>query len=180
MIFLSLQSAPNSPQSGRSTTQTVNKSPLVIARKRVVTCIDTAKVQKEDIQLVTSIGRGRFFEVWEGKWNRTKRVAVKKMIEQFQPAESLQGEVITMKSLCHPNLVQFCSVSARIREPTCLIVELMEGGSLRDYLRGEGKTLQLSQLIEKAEQIAAGMSYLEQHNYVHQNLFFVLKLNARN
>ena len=33
-----------------------------------------------------------------------------------------------------------------------------------------GETLQLSQLIEKAEQIAAGMAYLEQRNYIHQNL----------
>ncbi len=145
-------------------------SPLVIARKRAITYADTAKSQKEDIRLVTSIGRGRFFEVWEGKWNGTRRVAVKRMIEQFRPAECLQDEVVTMKSLCHPNLVQFYSVSMRIGEPTCLIVELMEGGSLRDYLRGEGKTLQLSELIEKAEQIAAGMAYLEQHNYIHQNL----------
>ena len=145
---------------------------MVLARTRAATSIDTTKVETRKIQLMARIGRGRFFEVWQGKWNGKEQVAVKKMTEQFQPTEHLHKELATMKSLHHPNLVQFFSATTRLGEPTCLIVELMEGGSLLDYLRGqgEGKTLQFSQLIEKAEQIATGMTYLEQHNYIHRSL----------
>ena len=157
-----------SPQSSRIKTKIVNKSPMVPPRRRYT--VDATISEMKEIQLVTSIGKGRFFEVWEGKWNETKRVAIKKMTEQFQPTEGLQDELATMKSFSHPNLVQFYSSSMRIGEPVCLIVELMEGGSLLDYLREAGETLQLSRLIEKAEQIAAGMAYLEQRNYVHQSL----------
>ena len=126
------------------------------------------RTEKEEIQLVTMIGKGRFFEVWDGHW-KSMRVAVKKLTEQFTPAVNIEDEIAIMKSLCHPNLVQVYAASTAVK-PMCLLMELIEGGSLLDYLRTEGKTLQFAQLIEKAEQIAAGMAYLEQQNYVHQNL----------
>ena len=133
------------------------------------TTSDLSNSEEKEIRLVTMIGKGRFFTVWDGEWNRTRRVAIKKITEQFSLTANAGDEIAKMKSLHHPNLVQLYAANTS-KQPTCLIMELMERGSLLDYLRGEGRLLQFHQLIQKAEEIASGMSYLEQQNYIHQNL----------
>ena len=130
--------------------------------------IDEPKTERDEISLVTMIGKGRFFEVWEGQWNGT-RVAIKKLTKQFIPSENIQDELHIVKSFHHPNVVQVYA-ARKTEKSLCLVEELVEGGSLYGYLRGEGKMLQFAQIVEKAEEIAAGMAYLEQHNCVHQNL----------
>ena len=121
------------------------------------------------VRLGSMIGRGRFFEVWKGKWNGDTNVAIKKLKVQFTSAENIRDDIAAMKSFHHPNLLQFYAAGTH-QHTLYLIMELTEGGSLLDYLRKDGKTLQFAQLIEKAEQIASGMAYLEHQNYVHQNL----------
>lgn len=159
----------SSPRIGEGSIKTVKSSATNFPpRKLNGVAIDESRTEGDEIQLVTVIGKGRFFEVWDGQWNST-RVAIKILVEHFIPSENVQDELHLVKSFHHPNVVQM--YAARTTEkPVCIVQELMECGSLLDYLRGEGKTLQLAQIIEKAEQIAAGMGYLEQHNYVHQNL----------
>ena len=133
--------------------------------------LDALNLDIREIQPVLKIGKGRFFEVWEGQWcgaTRT-RVVIKKMTEQFTSTLNIKDELATMKSLYHPNLVRFYGAFTR-KEPICLIMELLECGTLLNYLHGDGRRLQLPQLLQKATQVAAGMAYLEQQNYVHQSL----------
>ena len=51
-----------------------------------------------------------------------------------------------------------------------IVTEFMKHNSLLEYLRGEGRSTKLSQLIDMASQVAAGMAYLEERNIIHKDL----------
>ena len=86
----------------------------------------------------------------------------------MSPMEFLQ-EAALMKRLRHPNVLQLYAVCTR-EEPIYIVTELMKHGSLLEYLRGEGRSLKLPQLVDMSAQVAAGMAYLEEQNYIHQDL----------
>ena len=75
-----------------------------------------------------------------------------------------------MKTLRHPQLVHLYAVCTR-EEPIYIVMELMKHGSLLEYLRkSEGRPLKLPQLINMSAQVASGMAYLEEQNYIHRDL----------
>ena len=74
-----------------------------------------------------------------------------------------------MKKLRHPKLIQLYGVCTK-EEPIYIITELMKHGSLLEYLRGDGRSLKLPQLIDMGAQVAAGMAYLAKKNYIHRDL----------
>ena len=126
-------------------------------------------IDRSGIRLVRKLISNEFTEVWEGIWNNTTPVAVKSLkpnqnmtINDFlQPAN-------LMKKLRHPKLVQFYGLYSK-EEPVFIITEFMKHGNLLKYLRGNGE-LNLRQLIHMAEQVAAGMAYLEEQNVIHRDL----------
>jgi len=127
------------------------------------------EISRQQIRLVRRLGAGQFGEVWEGLWNNTTAVAVKTLKPgTMSPLEFLQ-EATLMKSLRHPKLIQLYAVCTR-EEPIYIITELMKHGSLLEYLRGDGRSLKLPQLIDMSAQVAAGMAYLEEQNYIHRDL----------
>ena len=97
-------------------------------------------------------------------------------------------EAQIMKKLRHPKLIQVMMMMMMMmitmmmmmvlqlyavctnEEPIFIITELMKNGSLLEYLQGKGRTLKLTQLIDMAAQVAAGMAYLESQNYIHRDL----------
>ena len=112
---------------------------------------------------------GQFGEVWKGLWNNMTSVAVKTMKPGTVPASEFLQSARLMKRLLHPNLVQLYAVCAR-EEPVYIVNELMKHGSLLEYLRDKGHSLKLPQLIDMCAQVASGMAYLEEQNYIHRDL----------
>ena len=132
---------------------------------------ETWEASRESIHLIKKIGTGAFSEVWEGIWSKkySIRVAVKKPKTGTASTNKYHKEVELLKQLSHPKIIQLYAVCTK-EEPIYIITELMKHGSLLDYLRGDGHSLKLSQLIDMGAQVAAGMAYLEDKNYVHQHL----------
>nr|XP_043893511.1 protein-tyrosine kinase 6-like [Solea senegalensis] len=81
-----------------------------------------------------------------------------------------QKEVQILKNLRHRHLISLFAVCTA-SPPYYIITELMEKGSLLQFLRGpEGKELDASSLIDISSQVADGMSYLEEQNSIHRDL----------
>ena len=135
-------------------------------------CLHSKKweIDQRQIRLIRRLGAGQFSEVWEGLWNNTTPVAVKVLIKPgtMSPSEFLQ-EAAPMMRLRHPNLILLHAVCTR-KEPIYIVTRLMKHGSLLEYLRGEGRSLKLPQLVDMSAQVATGMAYLECQNYIHRDL----------
>ena len=112
---------------------------------------------------------GQFGEVWEGLWNNTTSVAVKTLKPGTRSPSDFLQEARLMMNLRHPQLVQLYAVCSR-EEPVYIVVELMKHGSLLDYLRREGRSLKLLQLIDMSAGVACGMAYLEEQKCIHRDL----------
>ena len=127
------------------------------------------EIDRRQIRLVRRLGAGQFGEVWEGLWNNTTSVAVKTLKPGTMSVLEFLQEAALMKKLRHQKLIQLYAVCTK-EEPIYIVTELMKHGSLLEYLRGEGRGLKLPQLIDMSAQVAAGMAYLEEQNYIHRDL----------
>lgn len=132
--------------------------------------VDTWEIPRSSIKLGRKLGAGQFGEVYEGLWNDTTAVAVKTLKPGSMDPEDFLREAQFMKRLRHAKLIQLYAVCT-MEEPIFIITELMRHGSLLEYLQmDKGSTLALSDQIEMAAQVASGMAYLEQQNYIHRDL----------
>jgi len=130
---------------------------------------DKWEIERTTLKMVRKLGHGQFGEVWEGLWNNTTPVAIKTLKKGSMDPNEFLSEAHTMKQLCHPKLIQLYAVCT-LEQPIYIITELMENGSLLEYLQGKGKSLKLPELLSMSTQIAAGMAYLESQHYIHRDL----------
>lgn len=107
--------------------------------------------------------------MFEGIWNKTTPVAIKTLKTGTMDPKDFLAEAQVMKNLRHLKLVQLYAVCT-LEEPIYIITELMKNGSLLDYLMGKGRGLKLPTLIDMSAQVASGMAYLEEQNYIHRDL----------
>jgi serine/threonine protein kinase len=112
-----------------------------------------------------------FGEVWKARY-KGDFVAIKKIPAKSLDAKaiaSLNAEANIMRRLSHPRIVSCFGVFEH-EGSHCMVMELMEGGSLQGYISDnpcpEGWFMRNNIAID----ICLGMSYLHKLNVIHRDL----------
>jgi len=126
------------------------------------------ETNRDSICFVKKIGTDTLSEIWEGIWNGATSVAVKTPLNAKNIKKFLR-EVEILKQLSHPNVIQLYAMCTR-EKPIYIITELPKHGNLLEYLRGDGCSLEFPQLVNMMTQVAVGMAYLGEKNYIHRDL----------
>ncbi len=132
--------------------------PLIEARDR----INYYELTFEEL-----LGTGSVSNVYRGKWREKQAVAIKLFNVQLSDTAEFEREVKIMSRLRHSNIVQF--YGACLEEGNaCLVVELMEGRNLVQYMA----EYKLDPLKKRriALDIGNGLHYLHQSGIIHRDL----------
>nr|XP_039259265.1 tyrosine-protein kinase JAK1-like isoform X2 [Styela clava] len=109
-----------------------------------------------------------FAKIWKGKFGSQKVIIKIWKTEAEREAKSFLNEFNTIKKLSHKNIVNLCGA---VTDKKILLLEYMKYGTLLDFLKnGDGRNFTIKELIGMATQIACGMAYLEQKQYVFIDL----------
>ncbi|XP_049824818.1 bone morphogenetic protein receptor type-1B-like [Aethina tumida] len=114
----------------------------------------------KQIQMINSVGKGRYGEVWQAKW-RGQKVAVKVFYTTEEQSWFRETEIYQTVFMRHDNILGF--IAADIKgtgswTQMLLITEYHENGSLYDYL--QTNHLDPSSLLLMAQSIISGLCHL--------------------
>ncbi|CAH0715950.1 unnamed protein product, partial [Brenthis ino] len=112
------------------------------------------------IQLMDIIGKGRFGEVWRGRW-RGEDVAVKIFSSREESSWFREAEIYQTVMLRHENILGFIAADNKDNgtwTQLWLITDYHENGSLFDFLTA--RTIDANTLVKMALSIATGLAHL--------------------
>ncbi|KAM8829716.1 protein-tyrosine kinase 6-like [Synchiropus picturatus] len=129
------------------------------------------ELPKDEFTVGEKLGSGYFADVHKGRWKEHINVAIKIIKNDTEMNhEEFQREVQMLKRLRHRHLISLFAVCTE-SAPFYIITELMEKGSLLNFLRSsEGQQQDIMSIIDMGAQVADGMAYLEEHNSIHRDL----------
>uniref|UniRef100_A0A3P9CSR7 receptor protein serine/threonine kinase n=1 Tax=Maylandia zebra TaxID=106582 RepID=A0A3P9CSR7_9CICH len=119
----------------------------------------------KQIQMVKQIGKGRYGEVWMGKW-RGERVAVKVFFTTEEESWFRETEIYQTFLMRHDNILGF--IAADIKgtgswTQLYLITDYHENGSLYDYLKSN--SLDVKALLKLSYSSISGLCHLHTEIY---------------
>lgn len=112
------------------------------------------------IQLIEIIGKGRFGEVWRGRW-RGENVAVKIFSSREECSWFREAEIYQTVMLRHENILGFIAADNKDNgtwTQLWLVTDFHENGSLFDFLTT--RAVDAKQLVVMALSIATGLAHL--------------------
>uniref|UniRef100_A0A1B6GW53 Tyrosine-protein kinase receptor n=1 Tax=Cuerna arida TaxID=1464854 RepID=A0A1B6GW53_9HEMI len=136
---------------------------------------DHFEVERENVEFGRELGVGSFGKVYEGILKPKKtHCAIKTLFENAteQNEQEFLREATVMKSMVDAHhIVKLLGVVSEGR-PSLVIMELMELGDLKSYLRKlrEIRPLSNATMIKMSIEIADAMAFMEAHKFVHRDL----------
>ncbi len=119
------------------------------------------------------IGRGGYAIVYKGCHMDLNRPVAIKMLNHDMALnqdflDNFRKEARTIASLNHENIIKIYDIEARYRT-VFIIMELLEGKTLRQLLRATGK-LAIRDAVEVILQVGSGLTYAHAQGLVHQDI----------
>ncbi|MBS0357817.1 MAG: protein kinase [Proteobacteria bacterium] len=128
-------------------------------------------IKFSELTLVKKLGEGSYGEVYEGKW-KFNPVAIKKLKLTNYPGDALaelDKEAKVMGVVRSDYLVQLKGMC--LQPPNiCLVMELMTGGTLYDFLRNQKQGLPVDVMYNLARDIGAGLFDLHDQRILHRDI----------
>ncbi|CAL1676444.1 unnamed protein product [Lasius platythorax] len=136
--------------------------------------VDNWEVPRENVEILEELGLGNFGMVYRGYLDGTVQVAIKTISENANHREKNEflNEASVMKNFSTWHIINLLGVVSQ-GNPPFVIMELMENGDLKTYLRRIRDTQMVpnaSRIMRMAAEIADGMAYLESKKFVHRDL----------
>ncbi|XP_037947179.1 tyrosine-protein kinase Fer isoform X5 [Teleopsis dalmanni] len=135
-------------------------------------CRERWELSNDDVMLLEKIGRGNFGDVYKAKLKSSKLDVAVKTCRMTLPDEQKRKflqEGRILKQYDHPNIVKLIGICVQ-KQPIMIVMELVPGGSLLNYLRKNSNSLTYRQQMGMCRDAAAGMRYLESKNCIHRDL----------
>jgi beta-lactam-binding protein with PASTA domain/predicted Ser/Thr protein kinase len=135
--------------------------------------METPSVLNERYEITSHIARGGMADVYEGRDNELNRlIAIKVLHSQFSADEAFvkrfRREAQAAANLSHPNIVGIYDWG-QSGGTYFIVMEIVEGRSLRDILKSEGALLP-RRATEIAAETAAALSVAHQAGLVHRDV----------
>lgn len=148
------------------------------------------EMRRETVRFLKDVGEGEFGKLYKGEvlekleGIQTTRAIFAKVLRNSSSAsnrETFLRQAETWSKFSHPNVISIVGMCYN-GPPTCILYECVEYGTLYDYLvenspldgavddDEEPEPLNYHDQLQIAIQIAAGMNYISQHNYIHGDL----------
>lgn len=140
---------------------------------------DEWEIKRENLTIGERIGSGCFAEVHRGtlldsKINQVVDCAIKFCGSDHQNRQRLLKEANMLKSINTTHIVKLLGVITK-ENPAYLILEYMDNGDLKEYLRSFKQSeiksyITTERFYRIAAEIADGMLWLSEHKYIHRDL----------
>ncbi|HEX8171924.1 MAG TPA: protein kinase, partial [Thermoanaerobaculia bacterium] len=133
-------------------------------------------VQFGPYEIVSHLGSGGMGEVWRARDHRIRRdVAIKILSDTYLPNEEqlqrFEQEARAAGALNHPGLVTIFDVGRTPEGLPYLVMELLEGQTLRDCIgESEPAPLPLRKAIDIAIQVASALAVAHANGIIHRDL----------